>query len=82
MKSNKTYATSGVRLFYERYSPKKGDDNMTSEKAFEQKKDFLMNQIIESGYFKAEDGRHLYELNLSELEQTHHDLQSQKVREV
>ncbi|MBK0004900.1 MULTISPECIES: Fur-regulated basic protein FbpA [Priestia] len=55
---------------------------MTSEKAFEQKKDLLMNQIIESGYFKAEDGRHLYELNLSELEQTHHNLQNQKVREV
>jgi hypothetical protein len=61
---------------------KKGDDNMTSEKAFEQKKDLLMNQIIESGYFKTEDGRHLYELNLSELEQTHQDLQNQKVREV
>lgn len=60
---------------------KKGDDNMTSEKAFEQKKDLLMNQIIESGYFKTEDGRHLYELNLSELEQTHQDLQNQKVRE-
>ncbi len=82
MKSNKTYATSGVRLFYERYLLKKGDDNMTSEKAFEQKKDLLMNQIIESGYFKTEDGRHLYELNLSELEQTHQDLQNQKVREV
>lgn len=82
MKSSKTYAMSGVRLFYERYSLKKGDDNMTSEKAFEQKKDLLMNQIIESGYFKAEDGRHLYELNLSELEQTHHNLQNQKVREV
>lgn len=36
--------------------------------AVQMRKEYLINQLIEVGYTKMADGRHLYELTLTELE--------------
>ncbi|MBT2253996.1 Fur-regulated basic protein FbpA [Priestia megaterium] len=39
--------------------------------AVEQRKDELKNELLRMGYFKTPDKRQLYELTLSELEETY-----------
>jgi hypothetical protein len=36
--------------------------------AVEKRKDFIIRHLVNTGYFKLEDGRQLYELPLTELE--------------
>jgi hypothetical protein len=36
--------------------------------AVEKRKDFIIRRLVNSGYFKLEDGRQLYESPLTELE--------------
>lgn len=39
--------------------------------AVEQRKDELKSELMRFGYFKTADGKQLYELTLTELEQIH-----------
>ena len=40
-------------------------------------KDFYKNQLLKMGYFKTPDGKQLYELTLSELEQIYENVKIQ-----
>ncbi|WBL16419.1 Fur-regulated basic protein FbpA [Sutcliffiella sp. NC1] len=37
----------------------------------QERRDYLVNELMRYGYFKTPVGKQLYELNLSELEQIH-----------
>lgn len=50
--------------------------------AVEQRKDELKNELFKYGYFKTPDGKQLYELNLSELEQIHINVKAKFGREM
>lgn len=45
-------------------------------KAVRQRQDYLINELMRYGYFKASTGRQLYELSLTELEQVHVQVKS------
>jgi len=40
-------------------------------KAVRQRQNYLINELVRYGYFKASNGRQLYKLSLTELEQVH-----------
>lgn len=42
--------------------------------AVEQRKDILKSELMRYGYFKTPEGKQLYELTLSELEEIHIDV--------
>lgn len=44
-------------------------DTYRFNRAAELRKDYVKNQLLNLGYFKTPDGKQLYELTLSELEQ-------------
>ncbi|PEE43865.1 Fur-regulated basic protein FbpA [Priestia megaterium] len=41
-----------------------------------QRQDYLINELMRYGYFKSSNGRQLYELSLTELEQVHIQVKS------
>ncbi|MEH7131567.1 Fur-regulated basic protein FbpA [Priestia megaterium] len=45
-------------------------------KAVRQRQDYLINELLQYGYFEASNGRQLYELSLTELEQVHIQVKS------
>jgi len=45
-------------------------------KAVRQRQNYLINELVRYGYFKASNGRQLYELSLTELEQVHIQVKS------
>jgi len=45
-------------------------------KAVWQRQNYLINELVRYGYFKASNGRQLYELSLTELEQVHIQVKS------
>ncbi|CAG9620857.1 Fur-regulated basic protein FbpA [Sutcliffiella rhizosphaerae] len=51
-------------------------------RAVEQRKDYLKAELMKYGYFNTSDGKQLYELNLSELEQIHINVKSQFGKEM
>ncbi|PKR84882.1 Fur-regulated basic protein FbpA [Heyndrickxia camelliae] len=50
--------------------------------AVEQRKDYLKGELLKYGYFKTPDGKQLYELTLSELEQIHINVKCQFAKEM
>lgn len=46
-------------------------------RAVQQRMDFLKNELLRYGYFKTPDGKQLYELTLTELEQIHINVKCQ-----
>jgi len=45
-------------------------------KAVRQRQSYLINELVRYGYFKTSNGRQLYELSLTELEQVHIQVKS------
>jgi len=45
-------------------------------KAVRQRQNYLINELVRYGYFKSSNGRQLYELSLTELEQVHIQVKS------
>ncbi|MED4461831.1 Fur-regulated basic protein FbpA [Metabacillus fastidiosus] len=59
-------------------------NNQTNQlrEAVEQRKDFLINELLRYGYFDTADGRQLYEHTLTELELIHINVKCQFGREI
>lgn len=45
-------------------------------RAIEHQKDFYKNELLNMGYFKTPDGKQLYELTLTELEQIYENIKT------
>jgi Fur-regulated basic protein A len=45
-------------------------------KVVRQRQNYLINELVRYGYFKTSNGRQLYELSLTELEQVHIQVKS------
>jgi hypothetical protein len=56
--------------------------NNQLRRAVEDRKEFLKSELMKYGYFKTPDGKQLYELTLTELEQIHINVKCQFGREI
>jgi hypothetical protein len=53
----------------------KGDENVAIlNKAVENRRRYLIDQLMKYGYFKTPEGKQLYELTYTELERIHIDV--------
>jgi Fur-regulated basic protein A len=61
---------------------KKGELIMQSVEKQEKQRERVLNQLINYGCYKADDGRHLYELSVPELETMYTEIQKQRINAV